>query len=128
VLVAGLNLRIVSEGGDSYATLALATGARLDVVSRQLGHASPTISADVSGHDLRSSRSFSADASTATSQVAPVRRVGESRACSVPKPHPPSRRDALRAVALNVKRCADEALSPSSLAARRARAGQRPAD
>jgi len=31
----------------TYATLALAAGARLDVVSRQLGHASIAITADV---------------------------------------------------------------------------------
>jgi len=34
----------------SYATLALDGGARLDVVSRQLGHASIAITADVCGH------------------------------------------------------------------------------
>jgi integrase len=34
----------------THATLALAAGARLDVVSRQLGHASIAITADVYGH------------------------------------------------------------------------------
>lgn len=34
----------------SFATLALSAGARLDVVSRQLGHASIAITADVYGH------------------------------------------------------------------------------
>jgi integrase len=34
----------------SYATLALASGARLDVISRQFGHASMAITADVYGH------------------------------------------------------------------------------
>ena len=34
----------------THATLALAAGARLEVVSRQLGHASIAITADVYGH------------------------------------------------------------------------------
>ena len=36
--------------GHTHATLALAAGARLDVVSRQLGHASIAITSDVDGH------------------------------------------------------------------------------
>ncbi len=35
----------------SYAMLALGAGARLDVVSRQLGHASATFTADIYTHD-----------------------------------------------------------------------------
>jgi integrase len=34
----------------SYAALALAAGVRLDIVSRQLGHASIAITADTYGH------------------------------------------------------------------------------
>ena len=34
----------------SYATLALAAGVRLDIVSKQLGHASVAITADTYGH------------------------------------------------------------------------------
>lgn len=34
----------------THATLALSAGVRLDVVSRQLGHASIAITADVYGH------------------------------------------------------------------------------
>ncbi|HJU57514.1 MAG TPA: tyrosine-type recombinase/integrase [Actinomycetota bacterium] len=46
----------------SYATLSLSSGARLDVVSRQLGHASIAITADVYGHPDDDAASAAAEA------------------------------------------------------------------
>ena len=50
VNVAGVTPIGLHGARHSYAELALAAGARLDVVSRQLGHASVAITADVYGH------------------------------------------------------------------------------
>lgn len=50
VKVAGVRRIPLHGARHSYATLALAAGVRLDIVSRQLGHSSVAITADVYGH------------------------------------------------------------------------------
>ena len=51
VKVAGVTPIGLHAARHSYATLALGAGVRLDVVSRQLGHASIAITGDVYSHD-----------------------------------------------------------------------------
>jgi integrase len=51
VKAAGVTPITLHGARHSYAMLALGAGARLDVVSRQLGHASASFTADVYAHD-----------------------------------------------------------------------------